>query len=125
MSQASDLLNLFRAHENRLTLGEICKTHLAYEWRARATELRRKGYIINLVKMDNKMRSNNLYELIEPDLGEAQSVEVSSPLCQESTGESERTHGAEAVNPEPKPSPSLSKNKPYFVDGQRRMELGI
>ena len=49
-----------------MTLGEILKYEWGYEFRARKTELNHEGYTINLIKIDNKVRSNNLYELIEP-----------------------------------------------------------
>jgi len=61
MSQASELLNLFRMNGNRLTLGQILNTTLAAEYRARMTDLRHKGFQIDFIR--GKKPSENLYIL--------------------------------------------------------------
>ena len=65
MTQTEKLLLLFQQHGNLLRLGQI-PVEIGYEWRARATELRRKGYQINLIKKNRDTPAENLYELIEP-----------------------------------------------------------
>ena len=64
MTQKESLLELFRENGNRLTLGEILKHPYGYEARARFTELRKQGYVINFER--GKTPSENLYTLIEP-----------------------------------------------------------
>ena len=66
MSQQSDLLKLFHDNHNFLTLGEILRTPLAAEYRARMSELRKNfGYIITLER--GPRPSENAYRLIEPE----------------------------------------------------------
>lgn len=65
MSQATDLLDMFIAHGHKLTLGQILQTRLAAEYRARMTDLRKKGFTITLER--GKQPSDNLYRLIPPD----------------------------------------------------------
>lgn len=65
MDQKEQLLDLFKKNGNKLSLGEILKTPIGYEWRARATELRRSGYIIALER--GKKASDNTYRLYEPE----------------------------------------------------------
>lgn len=64
MSQKESLLELFQVHANRLTLGQILKSPIGYEWRARATELRRDGYRIDLERGEKP--SDNTYHLLPP-----------------------------------------------------------
>jgi len=68
MSQKINLLKLFELNGGKLTLGQIMKTPLAAEYRARISEMRREGFIINCTKMPEP--SNNLYELVntKPDI---------------------------------------------------------
>ena len=63
MTQREQLLNLFQANGNRLTLGQILNTTLAAEYRARITELRHEGYIITLER--GKTSSENVYRLFK------------------------------------------------------------
>jgi hypothetical protein len=65
MTQHQELIELFLAHGNRLTLGEILKSRVGYEWRARASELRRQGYIFLLER--GRSPSENMYSIVEPD----------------------------------------------------------
>lgn len=65
MSQMTDLLDLFISHGHKLTLGQILKSPIGYEWRARATELRKQGFTIVLER--GKRPSENLYRLTPPD----------------------------------------------------------
>ena len=65
MFQKEELLELFRLHGNKLYLGEILQTRIGYEWRARATELRKLGYVIALER--GARPSENIYRLYEPD----------------------------------------------------------
>lgn len=65
MSQKTDLIKLFRANGGRLTLGQIMKTHLAAEYRARISDARRDGYVILCDDKDKPSPSENVYILIE------------------------------------------------------------
>lgn len=65
MSQKTDLLKLFRANGNQLTLGQIMGTTLAREHSARMRDLRKEGYVIICEDKDREHPSNNLYRLIE------------------------------------------------------------
>ena len=65
MSQKSDLLKFFRANGNRLTLGQIMKTNLASEYRARITDLRNDGYVIVCDDKNKTTPSDDIYTLIE------------------------------------------------------------
>lgn len=64
MTQHEHLLNLFRIHNHRLTLGQIMQTTLAAEYRARISEMRRLGFSITCCK--GKTASENTYILSEP-----------------------------------------------------------
>lgn len=61
MTQKEQLLNLFQENGNKLTLGQIMQTNLGCEYRARMTDLRHQGHIINFKR--GKRPSENLYEL--------------------------------------------------------------
>lgn len=65
MSQKSDLLKLFRVNGGRITLGQIMKTSLGAEYRARISELRRDGYVILCDDKDKLFPSDNIYTLVE------------------------------------------------------------
>lgn len=64
-SQREELLRLFRENGNRLTLRQILESEIGYEWRARATELRRQGYRIILER--GLRSSDNTYTLFYPE----------------------------------------------------------
>lgn len=68
MTQYQQILELFRANGNRITLGQIMQTTLAAEYRARISELRHQGYVIVCEK--GKRASENVYRLepAQPDL---------------------------------------------------------
>lgn len=66
MSQKETLVKLFKDHHGVLTLGEILSSPIGYEWRARATELRRDGYKIELLNKNRAYPSQNTYWLREP-----------------------------------------------------------
>lgn len=67
MSQKTQLLNLFRSNNNLLSLGHILnEPEIGYEWRARATELRKEGHQIKLVRRGDTP-TQNLYRLIEKE----------------------------------------------------------
>ena len=65
MTQHQQLIDLFRRNHNRVTLGEIMQTTLAAEYRARMTDLRKKGY--RFVLQRGKTASANLYMMLEPE----------------------------------------------------------
>lgn len=62
MSQKLQMLEMFRKNNNEITLGEIMKTTLGCEYRARMSDLRRDG--VNIVFTRGKAPSENLYTLI-------------------------------------------------------------
>lgn len=64
MTQKEHLLELFQVHGGKMTLGQILKSPVGYEWRARATELRREGYRIELQRGERP--SDNTYHLVQP-----------------------------------------------------------
>lgn len=64
MTQKEHLLELFHLHHGRMTLGQILESPVGYEWRARATELRREGYRIELER--GLRPSDNTYYLVQP-----------------------------------------------------------
>ena len=66
MSQKEQLLRLFRENHGVMTLGEILRSSVGYEWRARATELRRLGFTIELIEQHRDVPSANVYQLSEP-----------------------------------------------------------
>ena len=65
MSQITDLLDLFIRNGNTLTLGQILKTNLAAEYRARMTDLRKQGFTITLER--GRRPSDNRYRVCPPD----------------------------------------------------------
>ena len=65
MSQVADLLDLFILHGHKLTLGQILQTKFAAEYRARMTDLRKRGFTIILQR--GKRPSDNLYRICPPD----------------------------------------------------------
>lgn len=64
-TQHEQLIHLFRRNNYRVTLGQIMQTTLAAEYRARMTELRKKGYFIVCTK--GKIPSENTYCMSEPE----------------------------------------------------------
>lgn len=62
MTQKLMMLELFRKHNNVLTLGQILQTTLAAEYRARMTDLRHDGFVIELCR--GKRPSENTYTLV-------------------------------------------------------------
>jgi len=64
LSQRDQLLKLFSENGNALTLGQIMRTTLAAEYRARLSEMRGDGYIITC--QIRKPASANLYTLTPP-----------------------------------------------------------
>jgi hypothetical protein len=65
VTQHEQLIGLFRCNRNRLTLGQIMQTTLAAEYRARISELRKRGYSIVCIK--GKRASENMYVMSEPE----------------------------------------------------------
>ena len=61
MTQHELILDAFKRNGGRMTLGYILSHPWGYEFRARATELRRNGHKIILTR--GKRPSDNLYEL--------------------------------------------------------------
>lgn len=68
MTQKEHLLELFHTHANKLTLGQILNTHLAAEYRARMSELRKEGYRIDFVKGE-KPSEGTCYLMTPPKAG--------------------------------------------------------
>lgn len=66
MSQKESILEFFRLNGDRLTLGQILKTHHAAEYRKWFSILRGEGYRIEC-KRNNKAPSENLYICIPPE----------------------------------------------------------
>jgi len=64
MHQKDSILEAFKKSGNTMTLGEILKHSWGYEFRARATELRRKGFTVLLAR--GKTPSENRYHIIPP-----------------------------------------------------------
>ena len=65
MSQEISILETFRKEGGSMTLGEILKHSWGYEFRARASSLRRKGYVITCERGEKP--SQNLYRVIPPE----------------------------------------------------------
>ena len=65
MNQTESFLNFIQFNHGTVTLGEIMKTHFGCEYRRMFTELRKKGWTVN-VELDRKQPSNNRYLLIPP-----------------------------------------------------------
>lgn len=65
MSHRESIIEAFRRNHGRMSLGHILVYPWGYEFRARATELRKEGYIILCQK--GKTPSENMYTLIEPE----------------------------------------------------------
>lgn len=112
MNQSQEILAYLQSGRS-LTPLEALDKFGCFRLGARVWDLEQKGYKIKTEFITENGKTFARYSIF----GEAQSVEVSSPLCHESTGESERTHGAEAVNSEPTPSPIFfdDKNKNQTV----------
>lgn len=62
MAQRERLLELFQLYGGKITLGQLMKTTLAAEYRARISELRNEGYQINCIK--GPIPSENVYQLV-------------------------------------------------------------
>jgi len=65
VSHREAIIEAFRRNNGRMALGHILKYPWGYEFRARATELRKEGYIIQCEK--GKTPSENIYTFVEPD----------------------------------------------------------
>lgn len=67
MKHSDRMIEWFKFHDNKATLGEILQSGepWAYEFRARATDLRHQGFVITCLR--NKMPSDNLYTVYEPE----------------------------------------------------------
>ena len=63
MTQKQQLLKMFAENGNRITLGQIMKTNLGAEYRARISDLRNEGKTI--VCTEKPVPSDNVYDLIE------------------------------------------------------------
>lgn len=64
-TQKEKLVALFRMNNNRLRLGDIMRTELAAEYRARMTELRKQGY--SIICERGEKPSENMYYLRAPE----------------------------------------------------------
>lgn len=64
MTQHAQILKAFSDYGGSMTLGQILSYSWGYEFRARATELRRQGFQIVLTR--GKRPSDNLYTLTAP-----------------------------------------------------------
>lgn len=67
MSQISEMVEWFKRQGGSATLDQILKSgeRWSYEWRARATDARKQGYVIALER--GKIPSDNRYSLVEPE----------------------------------------------------------
>jgi hypothetical protein len=65
VTQHKALLELFRAHNNRLTLSQLMQPPLGREHSARMSELRRMGYTITCHRAGRA--GENWYTLEEPE----------------------------------------------------------
>jgi len=67
MSHCERLVAWFKSRDGQATLGEILGSGegWSYEFRARATDLRKKGYVITCER--GRRPSENLYRVIEPE----------------------------------------------------------
>lgn len=65
MTHKESILDAFRKNNGKMTLGYILSHPWGYEFRARATELRREGFTIICEKA--KHPSENTYRLTPPD----------------------------------------------------------
>lgn len=65
MTHREAIIEAFRRNKGRMALGHILKFPWGYEFRARATELRKAGYIITCEK--GVRPSDNMYTLVEPE----------------------------------------------------------
>jgi hypothetical protein len=61
MTQHAQLMELFQRYGYKLTLGQIMQTTLAAEYRARMSEMRKEGHVIQFIR--GKTPSDNLYIL--------------------------------------------------------------
>ena len=64
LTQKQGILEMFRQNGNKISLSQILNTQFCAEYRARFSELRREGYIINCLR--GTKPSLNIYELKEP-----------------------------------------------------------
>ncbi len=67
MSQKDLILDCFRRHGNKVTLGELLEDgrySYAHKLTARLSDMRKEGYDIKCTEGD--VPSNNLYTLVEP-----------------------------------------------------------
>jgi hypothetical protein len=62
MSHKQSILEAFHQNGGSMTLGYILTHPWGYEFRARATELRRQGFVITCEK--GKRPSDNVYRLV-------------------------------------------------------------
>lgn len=65
MTLRNQILSTFYNNKNRMRLGDILRYPWGYEFRARATELRKEGYQVICERA--KRPSDNLYILIPPE----------------------------------------------------------
>lgn len=65
MTQIEEMVDWFRRRGGAATLADILRSgqRWSYEWRARATDARKQGYVIALQR--GKTPSENLYRLVE------------------------------------------------------------
>lgn len=68
MTHEDQIVEAFKRNNWRMELGHILKYEWGYEFRARATELRQKGYVIQVWRAHKPATaSSNLYVMIPPD----------------------------------------------------------
>lgn len=65
MTQHDQLIQFFERHGWQVTLGQILQTTLAAEYRARMTDLRKRGFTILCQK--GKTPSENTYTMVAPE----------------------------------------------------------
>lgn len=66
MTQKEQILKSFKLAGGKMKLGDILKFYeFGHEWSARASELRKDGYVITCTK--GKTPSENVYTLIAPE----------------------------------------------------------
>lgn len=76
MNHIEQMVHWFKARRGQATLAEIirCGEPWAYEFRARATDARKRGY--DFVLQRGKRPSENLYRLVEPTTGQIDLFQV-------------------------------------------------
>lgn len=68
MTHEDQIVEAFKRNNWRMELGHILQYPWGYEFRARATELRHKGYVIQLWRARKPATaSSNLYIMIPPE----------------------------------------------------------